>query len=202
METQNQTPNNKTEHKQLGKKEVWAIIGVIAIFIYIIFIADNFNSSSSPTPTSQPEVKTVAEIPKNEQKEVEAKLPKINFTGEVKPSIAKIGEKVVIRVDIENLSDTETINEVRLLFSDDNFLNQGLVITNIMNGGKQDGRSFLWKDNDLMNIPPKQKRSFNIIANANKAGNYKSIISIKKGSQIYSDPEGNEELVAKLVVTP
>lgn len=128
-------------------------------------------------------------------------LPKINFSGEVKPLIASSGNKVVIKIDIENLSDKVTIDDVRLLFSDKSFISEGLTIVNIMNGGQQDtDRSFLWKGVPLIEIPPKEKRSFQIVAQAKTPGNYKSVISIKSNSKVFSNPQGNEELVAGLTV--
>lgn len=141
------------------------------------------------------------EIAKKQQEEPTKELPKVNFTGQINPSVATKGSKVVIRIDIENLDKEKTIENVRLLFSDSDFLEQGLIIVNVMSGGQQDGRAFVWQ-NEGMRMKPGEKRSFQIVAQANKPGKYQSIIQIKdaKSSREYKDPSNNSELVTKLTV--
>ena len=142
-----------------------------------------------------------AEKEAQEKKEEEAmKLPVINFTGKIDPSVANVGDKVVISVTIENTDSKKTIKGIKLLFSDKSFISEGLTIVNIMNGGQQDGRSFIWS----MEIPPKESRTFNIVCAATNTGNYETVIDIIEadGFQTYHDKNGNEELHAKLAIVP
>ncbi|HBJ2612298.1 TPA: hypothetical protein LA742_000714 [Clostridium botulinum] len=137
------------------------------------------------------------------QKTQKIELQEINFQGSINPSVSRVGDTVLIKVEVENLGD-KPINDIKLLFSNKNFIEEGLTITNVMDNGIQDGRGFKW-NNDIMKIPPKEKRTFQISAKANKPGKYETIIQIKPmnatGMEIYSDPSGNEELKAKMVVT-
>lgn len=55
-------------------------------------------------------------------------LPKVNFTGKIEPPIARVGQKVVIEVEVENLSDTTTIDDLRLLFSNKEFLTTSILL--------------------------------------------------------------------------
>lgn len=157
----------------------------------------------------QAQAKKEAQAQKEAQKKKEAqekeeeeatKLPVINFTGKIDPSVANVGDKVVIAVTIENTDSKKTIQGIKLIFSDKSFISEGLTIVNIMNGGQQQGRSFIWS----MEIPPKESRTFNIVCAATNAGNYETVISIIEadGLQSYRDQNGNEELNAKLVIVP
>jgi hypothetical protein len=205
-------------------------LGLLLLFGFIgigaIFLGGGDSKGTTPTVTSQPTVSqptaTNQSIPnintnqlndsqpvvsssaqETQEQQQEEVLPKIDFSGSVQPSLATVGEKVVIKVQITNLDSTYTIDGIRLLFSDEDFLEQGLIIVNVMSGGEKDtSRSFKW-NSDLMKIAPKQTKSFVIVAQANIPGDYESIISIKEatGLRIYSDTQGNEELVAKLIVT-
>lgn len=74
-----------------------------------------------------------------------------------------------------------------------------------MSGGVQESdQSFIWKGTPIAEIPPHEKRTYNIVTYAKEAGNYNSLIILKSGSKFntFSDPEGNEELSAKLTVLP
>lgn len=146
---------------------------------------------------TEPQTQRVATI----KEEVKNNLPKIKFAGQVNPVVVTRGSKVVIKIDVENLDKEKTIDNIRLLFSDSDFLEQGLVIVNVMSGGQQDGRAFVWQ-NELAKIKPGEKRSFQIVAQANKPGKYNSVISIKdvKSGKIYEELNGNAELVANLTV--
>lgn len=139
----------------------------------------------------------------NKQRKQKIELQKINFQGSINPSVARVGDVVLIKVEVENLGN-KPINDIKLLFSDKSFIEKGLTITNVMDSGTQDGRGFKW-NNDIMRIPPKEKRTFQISAKANKPGKYETIIQIKPmnatGMETYSDSSGNEELKAKMVVT-
>lgn len=144
----------------------------------------------------QPKQETKKEV---KQEVKEEPLNKINFNGSIDPTTVKTGKKIVVAVEVENLDETKPINGIRLLFSNSKFLEDGLTIANIMNGGVQDGRSVKWN----IQIPPKEKRAFQIIGKANKVGSYESVIQIKpiEGTKTYSDKDGNEELNAKFTVT-
>ena len=204
-----------------NRRFVGTVFGISIILFFILFGVTSGTSTPKKSEDNSTKTETKTIIPeeqakkaeedaekkaKEEQKELKTstmkgELPKINFSGEVSPSLATKGEKVVIKIDIENLSDKVTIDDVRLLFSDKSFVSEGLTVVNIMSGGQQDtDRSFTWKGVPLMEVPPKEKRSFQIVTQAKNPGNYKSIISIKSNSKVFSDPEGNEELTAKLVV--
>lgn len=210
---------------KIKRKKIGLIFGIAIIAFFVIFgmIIDTNKQTQSNTNEKAAEQKTEPKQlspeeqakkaeedskkkAEEEQKELKTstmkgELPKINFSGEILPSLATKGEKVVVKIDIENLSDKVTIDDVRLLFSDKSFISEGLTVVNIMSGGQQDtDRSFTWKGVSLMEVPPKEKRSFQIITQAKNLGSYKSIISIKSNSKVFSDPEGNEELTAKLVV--
>jgi hypothetical protein len=164
------------------------VLGLLLVFILVGSLSGCGGSSNRTSQTTQAQA--------------QEQLVKISFNGAITPNVVKSGEKVVIAVTVENLDDAKTIENVRLLFSSSSFLNDGLAIVNVMSQGTQDGRSFTWQS-DLTKIPPKEKRTFQIVATANKPGTYTSIIQIKpaSGTQNYSDNEGNEELNAKIVVT-
>jgi len=211
--------------KNNGKMKKWSIGTAICFVVFIggIFMPNAPVTSpavvSSPQKTpeqiatenskvKQDDAARVAALSKEKadadakiKAEEEAKnLPKVNFSGSVDPAIAQKGDKVLIKVDVENLDESKSIDGIKLLFSDKKFLEQGLIIVNVMSGGVQDGRAFNWKS-EATNIPPKGKRSYQIVAQANTPGTYESIIQVESPSfQIYSDPEGNSELSAKLVV--
>ncbi|MDD4600437.1 hypothetical protein SDC9_05966 [bioreactor metagenome] len=174
---------------------IWGMMGIIAIS----FILGGCGNSDDKKAVQQT-TKQSNEV-KKQQAEATKELPKINFTGQINPTVAQKGSKVVIRIDVENLDKEKTIDNVRLLFSDSDFLEQGLIIVNVMSGGQQDGRAFVWQ-NEGMKMKPGEKRSFQIVAQANKPGKYQSIIQIKdaKSSKEYKDPSNNSELVAKLTV--
>lgn len=124
--------------------------------------------------------------------------PKVDFSGWVEPPVASTGEKVIIHFDVENLSEDQSLNGMRILFANSRFLTEGLVIVNVMSGGVQDGRAFEWS----MEIPAKEKRSYQIVAYANEVGNYESVITLQSDGHWLEDPEGNSELLAKLTVVP
>jgi hypothetical protein len=168
------------------------ILGLLLVFILVGSLSGCGGSSNRTSQTTQTQTQTQAQ----------EQLVKISFDGSITPNVVKSGEKVVIAVTVENLDDAKTIENVRLLFSSSSFLNDGLAIVNVMSQGTQDGRSFTWQS-DLTKIPPKEKRTFQIVATANKPGTYTSVIQIKpaSGTQNYSDNDGNEELNAKIVVT-
>lgn len=172
---------------------------IVFAIVFQIFAPDISGDKKTVKQTTQQQ--SSAETAKKQQLEAAKELPKVNFTGQITPTVAQKGSKVVIRVDVENLDKEKTIENVRLLFSDSDFLEQGLIIANVMSGGQQDGRAFLWQ-NEGMKIKPGEKRSFQIVAQANKPGKYQSIIQIKdaKSSKDYKDTSNNSELVAKLTV--
>lgn len=146
--------------------------------------------TKSPEPTKTP-IPTVTEPPKPSP-------PKIDFSGTVDPSFVQQGEKVVITFTIENLDETQTIEGMRILFANKAFLEKGLTIVNVMSGGAYHGRAFEWK-NDLMGIPPKEKRNFVIVATANQPGRYESAVTFLNptGTKPF---EAEEELKATLIV--
>lgn len=126
--------------------------------------------------------------------------PKISISGSITPTVAQKGTKVVIKIDVENKDPQRSIDGVRILFSNKDFLEKGLIIVNVMSGGTQDGRAFVWQ-NEGMKIPPNEKRSFQIVAQANVPGTYQSVINVLTPSSSYYTYEGdNSELVAKLSV--
>jgi hypothetical protein len=170
-------------------KKWWFWVIIIIVLIYITSSKENKTKSVS---TAIIETKKVEVVKDN---------IKLDFAGSIDPMIATIGDKVVIKIDIQNLDTLKTLDATRILFSDTKFLNNGLIIVNVMSGGIQDGRSFKWI-NDGMKIPPLEKRSFQIVAQANKPGKYESIIQITpiEGGLPYEDSYGNSELVAKLTV--
>ena len=203
----------------------YILLAALAMFV-LFFVFANLDSGNNVKPAISPSTPTVIapeKTPEQLAKETEdakvkaaaeadaaakikaaeeaKKLPKVNIAGSVTPTVAQKGDKVVIKIDVENLDSSKTIDGIKLLFSDTKFLEQGLVIVNVMSGGIQNGRAFVWQLEGAK-IPPKEKRSYQIVAQANTPGTYQSIIQIKPPStgQVYSDPEGNEELNAKLVV--
>lgn len=184
-------------------KRKYTLLTALSMFVIGIVFA-NLGSGNSVKSTVSPVTAPItAPITAGEPAKAIASdaAAKVNIAGAVTPSIAQKGEKVIIKIDVENLDANKTIDGVRLLFSDMKFLDQGLIIVNVMSGGIQDGRAFVWQG-EMANIPPKGKRSYQIVAQANNPGTYQSIINIKSPSTglPYSDPEGNEELNAKLVV--
>lgn len=170
---------------------------ILTILLSLIVVGSFTACGGSKTTATNTSTTNTTQEPKQEES-----LVKINFNGSITPTVVKAGEKVVIAVQVENLDGSKTIDGIRLLFSNTKFLEDGLTIVNIMSGGVQDGRSFKWQ-NEGMKIAPKEKRTFQIVAKANKPGAYSSIIQIKPidGIKNYSDPDGNEELNAKFTVT-
>ncbi|MZK51866.1 hypothetical protein [Clostridium beijerinckii] len=178
------------------------LIAIVAIVYGVHKHIVNVNQQKAALAQEKQE-KEAAEKKEKEQaeaKKIQEAIPKINFTGKINPQIVQSGGKVVISVEIENTSVDTTIKGIKLLFSNKNILDKGLVITNIMNGGVRDDRKINWN----IEIPPKEKRTFNIVATANEPGEYETAITFGEynGSVYYKSPDGNEELDGKLVVTP
>lgn len=94
---------------------------------------------------------------------------------------------------------------MRILFANSNFVNKAITVVNVMNGGEQDGRAFDWPSESsmLMKIPPKEKRTFTIVASAKERGSYQSVVTFKasrvQGIQETFDTQ-DRELTAKLIV--
>ncbi|QAT40833.1 hypothetical protein [Clostridium sp. JN-9] len=178
------------------------LIIIIAIGFGIHKHIANVNHQKAVAIQEQQKKKATEEKAKEqaEAKKIQEEMPKINFTGKINPQIAKTGEKVVISVEIENTSKNKSIKGIKLVFSNKDLLEKGLVITNIMNGGTKNGRDINWN----IEIPPKEKRTFNIIASANEPGEYETVITFGEynGFVYYQSPDGNDELDGKLIVTP
>lgn len=187
------------------------LVSILVIIICIVaFHSCGSNKKVDKNNTKQTTVQQKQQVKKEETKkaenaEAEAKkvqeeMPKINFKGVINPQLAQRGEKVVITVEIENTDNNKTIKGIKMIFSNKNLLEKGLVITNIMNGGTRDGRDVFWN----IEIPPKEKRAFNIVASANEPGEYETAITFGEynGFVNYQSPDGKDELDGKLVVTP
>lgn len=127
--------------------------------------------------------------------------PKVDFTGKVEPSTARKGQKVVMTIEVTNQDNSKTIDGMRILFANEDFVKKGLVITNVMSGGVQDGRAFEWT-NSLMQIKPGEKRDFVIVAQANVPGNYESVVTLVNPTGKTAFDDQNQELKAKLTVLP
>lgn len=171
--------------------------GVTGFFVLLLIISQS--DKSSTTLNTQADNPTQA-ITKPIEKPVEHSK-NIDVTGKVEPSIATKGEKVVITIEVTNLDKTQPINGMRILFADSSFIDKGLSIVNVMSGGTQDGRAFVW-NNELMKIPPKEKRDFVIVAKANETGSYESTITFGTPSSPNSIMYDyfDQELKAKLIV--
>ncbi len=173
----------------------------ILVGFFVLYLLTAATGAPESSQTRRPEKNkplTSAPPPKAPEKIL---LPKVEFAGQVSPRVAARGDKVIIRIDVKNLDSSRTIEGLRILFSSSDFLDEGLAIVNVMSGGIQDGRAFVWQ-NEGTKIPPREQRSFQIVGKANRPGKYESIIQIKdqRTAQVYEDPQGNSELVAKLTV--
>lgn len=172
-------------------KVIYRILGaIVIIFLFIIIFV--------PKPqkeVKQAETKQVAQQPKQEVKE---ELPLIQFSGKINPETPQTGEKVVIAINVKNMSNKD-IKGIRLLFSNKQSITDGLIIVNIMNGGVQDNRSFIWKD---LIVKPSEEVNLNIVCQANKPGNYENIIQIQTPNSMENlkDDTGNEELHYKFTI--
>ncbi|GAB4146975.1 MAG: hypothetical protein OHK0017_08120 [Patescibacteria group bacterium] len=211
---------------------IWKIpnknVRFASLAIWVIFVISGFAVSGSEKPTQKPvtekpvETKTVAgeqektnssfrqvkesKEPTPEELSAQAeekRKPDLDISGEITPTVATRGEKVVIKVNVENKDKTKTINGVRLKFLNSDFINKGLVIVNVI-GGRQDGDQFIF-DTPLMTMAPGEKRVLNIVANAKEAGSYESTIMTTPilGQEKYTEfnfPDGKPELVASLKI--
>ena len=130
-----------------------------------------------------------------------ASKPKISVNGKVAPSLAKKGDKVVVEFEIENLDDKTTVDGMRILFANQDFVNKALVITGVMSGGVQQGRAFEWT-NELMAIKPKEKRNFVIVAAANQPGNYESEVTFVSPVGKVAFDDQDQSLKAKVAILP
>lgn len=149
-------------------------------------------TSSTPTPTPTPTA-VPTEPPKPKSK------PKIDFSGKVDPVFASRGDKVVITFTIQNLDEEQSIDGMRILFSNPDFVNKGLNVVNIIGGGTWDGRAFEWKT-DALKLEPKMKKNFVIVANAKQSGDYESIVTFKAPYKMPEIDDGGHELKTNLFV--
>lgn len=173
----------------------WVFVGVVGLIVLSLLLGGKNKQSSEAFKQGLEAGKQAASPAQKEP------LPKIEFSGKVEPALTKKGEKVVITFDVTNTDESKTIEGMRILFANEDFLKKGLVIVNVMSGGQQDGRAFQWT-NDLMKIAPKGKRSFVIVATANEPGNYESVVTFRSPTLTTTFDDQGQELKAKLTVLP
>lgn len=169
----------------------WGII-ILIIFILIGIVSGGSSKNGNNALKSGFDAgKKTDQLPK----------PKVSFNGKITPSTVNKGEKVSIEFEVENIDDKTPIDGVRILFANQNILNKGLIITNVMSGGIQQGRAFEWT-NDLMKIQPKEKRNFVIMAVASQPGNYESEVTFVNPTGKTAFDDQGQSLKAKLIVLP
>lgn len=175
---------------------VLAIVCLMSVCFSMIGLLAEKPSNSKIIPPKSPS--DVSEVKQTVTQKITNK-PKIHFIGTIEPSVVNQSDKVVITFEIENLDSKMTVDGMRILFANEEFLTKGLSIVNVMSGGRQTGRAFQW-DNDLMKIPPKEKRSFTIVASANQKGSYESIVTFLNPTGVDPFDDQGQELKAKLLV--
>ena len=156
---ENMSSNSTKKTEGNPKQGCGCLIVILIVIIAIGFgvYKHNVTKKQKAEAVKQEQITKQKQAAQEKKEEEAIKVPVINFTGKIDPSIAKVGDKVVIAVTIENTDSKKTIKGIQLLFSNKSFISEGLTVVNIMNGGQQDGRSFIWS----MEIPPKESRTFN-----------------------------------------
>lgn len=189
------------QSKEDTKKGCGCLIVILIAIVAVGFGIHKYNVNKQHKATIAKQ-EQIAEQKKEvqEKKEEEAKKPPVvNFSGNIDPTSANVGSKVVIKVNIENTSSTKTIKGVHLYFGDKKFIKEGLNVVNVMNGGKEFGNTFIWN----INIVPKESCSFNIICEAVKVGTYNTDILLKDvdGYDLINK-DGNSQLNGQIIITP
>lgn len=205
----------------LGGALIWKIKIKIfrysALVLWVIFVFAVLALASPSTTTSPVASNTESnakidapktETPKPSDEEIKAqeeekRKPDVAISGSIEPALVSEGEKVVIKVNVENKDKTKTLKGVRLKFLNSDFVKDGLVIVNVI-GGSQEGNEFIF-DAPGMDIEPGGKRVLNIVAVGKQRGNFESSIMVtpilgKEKFIEYNFPDKTEMLGAKLTI--
>lgn len=187
------------------KRNKYIIIGAVVVILIIIAIiagatgGDSENGTETTTSEETNQEETAKETAEEETTE---ELAEVDFSGAITPSVALVGEKVVVEVTVENLDTSKVVDGLRLVFSGELF-EEALVVTGVMNGGIQESDSaFEWD----MAVPPGETITYTIVGTANEPGNYEGTVILKPPSEAtvdtYVGQGGTEQLGYSLAVTP
>lgn len=146
------------------------------------------------------EEKEKQEQEQEEVKKAESKLPLIDFTGKVSPSVLSKGHDGTIDVKVTNKGE-KNIEGIKLLFSNTDLVTKGLIIKNVVNGNVSatSNRSFEWPN---ITIKPNEAAELKIELQANEPGKYDNIITIQPigSGEMYKTSDGNAELHYKFTI--
>lgn len=199
---------------KMWKNQMWSkpariIITAIVVFIFIgAFSSSNSrsknqarlaDSTQTNTTTSNTETAKPTDTPKPTEKK---KHPiKVSIDGKIEPPIAQVGDKVAITITVQNNDKEQTVDGIRLLSTNKDYLEKALIVVNAVNGEKSFGGAYEW-NTPIMRIPPGEKRNLVIVAQANEPGSYETQFLIKSSdfNTQFDLPADGEELKAKLIV--
>lgn len=201
---------NSSEMNSNGKKDF--MVGCLTlIIIFAVIVAGIIGVYKHFQNVKQQKALVVQEQQENEEKEkqeqaqeevkkAEQKLPLIDFTGKVSPSVLSKGYDGTIDVKVTNKGEKD-IEGIRLLFSNTDLVTKGLIIKNVVNGNVSatSNRSFEWPN---VTIKPNETAELKIELQANEPGEYDNIITIQPigSGEMYKTSDGNAELHYKFTI--
>ena len=149
--------------------------------------------TAATEPTQRPIIATLAARsaakPASEPKPTATPAPPplaIAFTGEFEPKLLKVGQKLVVKLGIENKSE-RPIEGLRI-FSSGPWAK--FTVASVLPGGRLESGLLGFNIYSPMTVPPGQTRFINIVAYPNEPGNHDFTFIPNRDTEALKDTEG------------